>query len=65
MMRFICEIGGEEHLVDADTFEAAAEAAVRAHAGTRAGTYTVNVAEANEADFPLVTGSDYTVTLPG
>ncbi|ERJ18429.1 hypothetical protein SSPSH_002710 [Salinisphaera shabanensis E1L3A] len=67
MMRFICEIGDDEHLVDADTFEAAAEAAVRAHAESRgetAGRYTVKVSEANEADFPLVSGEDYTVTLP-
>lgn len=67
-MRFICEIGGNEHLVDAETFEAAARAAARTHAesqGETAGTYTVNVAEANEADFPLIAGNDYTVTLPG
>jgi hypothetical protein len=67
-MRFICEIGDSEQLIDADTFEAAAEAAARAHAQSRGetqGTYTVNVAEANEADYPLIAGNDYTVTLPG
>ncbi|MES1945736.1 hypothetical protein C84B14_00265 [Salinisphaera sp. C84B14] len=65
-MRFICEIGSDEHLIDADTFEAAAEAAARAHAGARGetgGRYTVKVSEANEADFPLVSGEDYQVTL--
>lgn len=67
-MRFICEIGDGEHLVDAQTFEAAAELAAREHAASRgetAGTYRVNVAEANEADFPLIAGDDYTVTLHG
>ncbi|MBS64514.1 hypothetical protein [Salinisphaera sp.] len=65
-MRFICEIGSDEHLVEADTFEAAAEAAARAHADVRGeagGSYTVKVSEANEADFPLVSGEDYQVRL--
>ncbi|MAS10417.1 hypothetical protein [Salinisphaera sp.] len=65
--RFVCEIGGEEYLIDADTFEAAAQQAAQRHAAERdieQGTFTVNVAEANEADFPLIAGNDYTVTLP-
>lgn len=67
-MRFICEIGDAEYIVEAETFEAAARAAAQLHAqakGPPSGTYTVNVAEANEADYPLVVGEDYTVTLPG
>ena len=67
-MRFICEIGDAEHIVEAETFEAAARAAAEIQAqayGHEAGTFTVNVAEANEADYPLIAGEDYTVTLPG
>lgn len=67
-MRFICEIEGSQHLIDAQSFEAAAELAAREHAdscGKTTGTYRVNVAEANGADFPLIAGDDYTVTLGG
>ena len=65
-MRFICEIGNQEHLVDAESFEEAARAAAEQHAseqGASSGTFVVNVSEANEADFPLIAGDDYTVTL--
>lgn len=68
-MRFVCEIGDDEHLVDADTPEDAARevAAIQARReGRQDGSecrYTVNVAEANEADVPLIAGDDYTVTV--
>jgi hypothetical protein len=66
-MRFICEIANQEHLIDAESFEDAARAVAERHAaeqGTDSGTFTVTVSEANEADFPLIAGNDYTVTLP-
>lgn len=68
-MRFVCEIGNAEHLVDAETPEHAAREIAEAQArrdalapGQRR-RYTVNVAEANGADFPLIAGEDYTVTV--
>jgi|GEM_PF-1142205 len=69
IMRFVCEIGDDEHLVDAETPEDAAYevARVQARQDKRvAGTevrYVVTVAEANEADMPLIAGDDYTVTI--
>ena len=65
-MRFFCELGDEEHLVDADTPEDAARLVARQQAertGVGSLTLTVNVAEANEADLPLIAGDDYTVTV--
>ncbi|MES1926624.1 hypothetical protein [Salinisphaera sp. T31B1] len=67
IMRFVCEIDGDEHLVDAETPEQAAQEAARRHAErpgqttAPVGRYTVNVAEANEADLPLIAGDDYIV----
>lgn len=68
-MRFVCEIGDDEHLVDAETPEDAAHEAANAQARSEqraAGTearYVVTVAEANEADMPLIAGDDYPVTI--
>ena len=65
LMRFVCEIDGEEHLIDADSPEVAACRVAEAHGGQTAwgGRVVVNVAEANEADVPLIAGTDYTVAL--
>lgn len=66
-MRFICDIDDTEYLLEAESFEAAARQAAEAHAGAQdqaRGTYAVHVAEANDADYPLYVGDDYTVTLP-
>lgn len=68
-MRFVCEIGDDEHLVDAETPEDAAREVARMQAGRDGRTagsecrYTVTVAEANESDMPLIAGEDYTVTI--
>jgi len=67
-MRFICNIGATEYLLEADTFDTAARWAAETHASAQGeirGTYSVHVAEANDADSPLYVGGDYTVTLPG
>ena len=66
-MRFVCEIDGSEYVLEAEGPEAAARRAAAAHAAAaavpRPTRCVVNVAEANEADFPLIAGTDYSVTL--
>lgn len=64
MLRYICEMAGDETIVEAENAEAAAEKAVHAHAAVHgAGTYTVTVSEATDYDLPLIAGDDYTVTV--
>lgn len=64
-MRYVCEIERAEHVIEADTPEDAARLAAEREArttGTRQ-QFRVNVAEANEADLPLIAGDDYDVTV--
>lgn len=64
VLRYICELAGDETIVEATSAEQAADKAVRAHAATHgAGTYTVTVSEATDYDLPLIAGEDYTVTV--
>ncbi|HET7313212.1 hypothetical protein [Salinisphaera sp.] len=64
VLRYICELGGDETIVEATGAEQAADAAVRAYAAEHgAGTYTVTVSEATDYDLPLIAGDDYTVTV--
>lgn len=64
MIRYVCEVAGDEHIVEADSPEEAARQAAEAQARDGgAGTYTVNVAEANDYDLPLIAGEDYRVTV--
>ncbi|WP_423821141.1 hypothetical protein V5738_12475 [Salinisphaera sp. SPP-AMP-43] len=64
MLRYICELAGDETIVEAASAEDAAEKAVQAHAAVHgAGTYTVTVSEATDYDLPLIAGDDYTVTV--
>lgn len=64
VLRYICELAGDETIVEATCAEDAAEAAVKAHAAEHgAGTYTVTVSEATDYDLPLIAGDDYTITV--
>lgn len=63
-VRYICEMGEDEILVEASCAEEAAEKAADILAKEKgAGTYTFTVSEANEYDLPLIAGDDYTVTV--
>lgn len=63
LLRYICELGGDETIVEAASAAEAADAAVKAHAAAHgAGTYTVTVSEATDYDLPLIAGDDYTIT---
>lgn len=64
MIRYVCEVIGEEHVVEAETPEQAAEQVARTQAKQNGpGVYTVNVAEATDYDLPLIAGDDYRVTV--
>lgn len=64
MIRYVCEVAGDEHIVEADTPEEGARKAAEMQAvGDGPGTYTVNVAEATDYDLPLIAGDDYQVTV--
>lgn len=64
VLRYICELGGDETIVEATSAAEAADAAVKAHAAEHgAGTYTVTVSEATDYDLPLIAGDDYTITV--
>lgn len=64
VLRYICELEGDETIVEAESAEEAARVAVEAHAAEHgAGTYTVTVSEATDYDLPLIAGDDYTVTV--
>ncbi|WP_233544019.1 hypothetical protein [Salinisphaera sp. Q1T1-3] len=64
LLRYICELAGDEVIVEAESAEDAAEKAVRDHAAQHGGgTYTVTVSEATDYDLPLIAGDDYTVTI--
>lgn len=64
MIRYVCEVAGDEHIVEADSPEEAAHQAADAQASADGtGTYTVNVAEATDYDLPLIAGEDYRVTV--
>lgn len=64
VLRYICELGGEEMIVEAASAEQAADRAVKGYAAEHgAGTYTVTVSEATDYDLPLIAGEDYTITV--
>lgn len=64
MIRYVCEIAGDEHIVEADTPEEGARKAAEIQAASDGlGSYTVNVAEATDYDLPLIAGDDYRVTV--
>lgn len=64
LLRYICELAGDETIVEAHSAQEAAEKAVTAHSAQHGGgTYTVTVSEATDYDLPLIAGEDYTVTV--
>lgn len=64
ILRYICELAGDEVIVEAHGAEEAAEKAVAEHAKRHGrGTYTVTVSEATDYDLPLIAGDDYTITV--
>lgn len=65
VLDYICELAGDEILVQATNASEAAQKAAEAHArktGAR-GTFTLTVSEANDYGLPLIAGDDFTVTV--
>ncbi len=64
-MRFVCEIDRVEYVIEAPSPEVAARLAAERQAKANGGRqrFRVNVAEANEADLPLIAGDDYDVAI--
>lgn len=64
-MRFVCEVERSEHVIEADTPKEAAQMAAERQARANGGRqwFRVNVAEANEADLPLIAGDDFDVAI--
>jgi len=63
-VRYICELAGDEQIVEAPGAEEAARLAAEAHGAKHGGgTYRVTVSEATDYDMPLIAGDDYQVTV--
>lgn len=64
ILSYLCELDGEETVVEATDPEEAAQKAAKAHAVEHGGgTYTVTVSEATDYELPLIAGEDFTVTV--